>query len=323
MPKLLRSSETAGCGATIKLDNTDVVFVSIAQTGVLVRLINLKGGVIKSLMSNWLGPTLYNERNVFKNAEVAQALSTQFPEIMPFLSFKNPVLTAFANAIWHCSSAAEVSIVLNEALAAPRSRSDRLADLNFDKRPITRALLLRAESVNADNEQWLNSLGRKSLHVDTTLPEQIQSAVVIDALRIIYGAQEAISLKWSPFFPGDPLPPHTNSVVTFGFFVTLYIVAQVRKEGYCDPDDKTLFPRLVDALLLMGTTEEKLGIYKFALKTYNQVLRSDAPNVREWVKGLSQLVFLYLIDDKTFKQRGLEFPVLFGSMLNSLISAEE
>ncbi len=168
MPKLLRSSETAGCGATIKLDNTDVVFVSIAQTGVLVRLINLKGGVIKSLMSNWLGPTLYNERNVFKNAEVAQALSTQFPEIMPFLSFKNPVLTAFANAIWHCSSAAEVSIVLNEALAAPRSRSDRLADLNFDKRPITRALLLRAESVNADNEQWLNSLGRKSLHVDTT-----------------------------------------------------------------------------------------------------------------------------------------------------------
>ncbi len=112
-------------------------------------------------------------------------------------------------------------------------------------------------------------------------------------------------------------------MVTFGFFVTLYIVAQVRKEGYCDPDDKTLFPRLVDALLLMGTTEEKLGIYKFALKTYNQVLRSDAPNVREWVKGLSQLVFLYLIDDKTFKQRGLEFPVLFGSMLNSLISAEE
>jgi hypothetical protein len=35
MPTLLRSSETAGCGATIKLDNGDVVNVSIAQISVL------------------------------------------------------------------------------------------------------------------------------------------------------------------------------------------------------------------------------------------------------------------------------------------------
>jgi hypothetical protein len=159
MPKLLRSSETAGCGATIELDNSEVVFVSIAQTGVLVRLINLKGGPIRNLMSNWLGPTLYNERNVFKNAEAAQALSIQFPEGAPSLPFKNPVLTAFANAIWHCSSAAEVSIVLNEALAAPRSRADRLADFDFDKCPITRALLLRAAVVKADSEKWLNNEG--------------------------------------------------------------------------------------------------------------------------------------------------------------------
>ncbi len=34
MPKLLRSSETAGCGATIELDNGEVVYVSIAQIGV-------------------------------------------------------------------------------------------------------------------------------------------------------------------------------------------------------------------------------------------------------------------------------------------------
>ena len=111
MPTLLRSSETAGCGATIELDNKEVVFVSIAQTGVLVRLWNMRGGLIKSLMSNWFGPNLYNEKNVYKNAKTSQALSIMFPEQTPSLSFKNPVLTAFANAIWHCSSAAEVSIV--------------------------------------------------------------------------------------------------------------------------------------------------------------------------------------------------------------------
>ena len=54
MPRLLRFSETAGCGATIELDNSDVVYVSVAQIGILVRLWDMKGELIKSLMSNFL-----------------------------------------------------------------------------------------------------------------------------------------------------------------------------------------------------------------------------------------------------------------------------
>ena len=117
MPKLLRSSETAGCGATIELDNGEVVYVSIAQTGVLVRRWDMKGGRIKSLLSNFFGPKLYNEGSVYKNAQTARALSLIYPEQGPPLSFKNPVLAVFSNAIWHCSSAAEVCTVLNEAVA--------------------------------------------------------------------------------------------------------------------------------------------------------------------------------------------------------------
>jgi hypothetical protein len=117
MPRLLRSSETAGCGATIELDSGEVVYVSIAQVGVLVRLWDMKGGFIKSLMSNFFGPQLYNESNVYKNAQTARALSMMFPEQASSLRFKNPVLAAFSNAIWHCSSAAEVCAVLNEAAA--------------------------------------------------------------------------------------------------------------------------------------------------------------------------------------------------------------
>jgi TPR repeat protein len=116
MPKLLRSSETAGCGATIELDSREVVYVSIAQVGVLVRLWDMKGGLIKTLLSNFIGPKLYNESNVYKNAQTAQALSMMYPESAPELQFTNPVLAAFANAIWHCSSAAEVTITLNEAI---------------------------------------------------------------------------------------------------------------------------------------------------------------------------------------------------------------
>lgn len=117
MPKLLRSSETVGCGATIELDNNEVVYVSLAQTGVLVRLWDMRGGFIKSTISNFFGPILYNEKNVYKNAQTAQALNIMFPQQIPALSFKNPVLAVFSNAIWHCSSAAEVCATLNEALA--------------------------------------------------------------------------------------------------------------------------------------------------------------------------------------------------------------
>ena len=148
--------------------------------------------------------------------------------------------------------------------------------------------------------------------------------MLIDALRITTDAQDAIGLKWSPFFPGDPLPRHTNLVVTFAFFVTVNIIAQVRKEGHNDTDN-TLFPQLVHLLFLMGSTEDKTNIYTISHLIFHQVLRSDLPNVRKWRQGLSDLVFLYLIGeenlDEKLKQRG--FPSLFGSMLKSLLSSAE
>ena len=115
MPKLLRSSETRGCGATIELDDHEVVCVSIAQVGVLVRKWDMGGGLIKILWSNFFGPKLYNESNVYKNAQTAQTLSLMFPKQAPELGFSNPVLAAFANAIWHCSTAVQACVVLNEA----------------------------------------------------------------------------------------------------------------------------------------------------------------------------------------------------------------
>jgi hypothetical protein len=44
-------------------------------------------------------------------AQTAASLDTMFPEKIPALKFRNPVLSAFANAVCHCSSTAEVSIV--------------------------------------------------------------------------------------------------------------------------------------------------------------------------------------------------------------------
>jgi hypothetical protein len=125
MPTLLRSSETHGCGATIKLDNGEVVYVSIAHVGVLVRRWDMSGGFFKTLMSNFFGAKLYNESSVYKNAQTAQALTMMFPDQAPELNFNNPVLAAFANAIWNCGAAAEVCTVLNEAAAKTPERAGK------------------------------------------------------------------------------------------------------------------------------------------------------------------------------------------------------
>src|SRR5882757_829319 len=103
MPRLVYSNERFGCGATIELDSEDVC----AQAGVLVR--SSRKGFFTAVFGSILGATLYNE-NVYLAGKTAASLDTIFPDKIPALKFRNPVLSAFANAIWHCSSAAEVSI---------------------------------------------------------------------------------------------------------------------------------------------------------------------------------------------------------------------
>lgn len=113
MPELMYSNEKLGCGATIKLDNGDVCMISVAQSEVLVR--SYRDG---SLFGSWFGPILYNEKAVYKAAKAAMVLSAQYPQKTSLLAFKNPVLSAFANTVWHCSSAAEATVAINQAAQA-------------------------------------------------------------------------------------------------------------------------------------------------------------------------------------------------------------
>jgi hypothetical protein len=61
------------------------------------------------------GVILYNEKNVYIAGKTAAALAVTFPERRTSITFENPVLAAFANAVCHCSTAAEVARTLNEA----------------------------------------------------------------------------------------------------------------------------------------------------------------------------------------------------------------
>jgi hypothetical protein len=91
----------------MRLDSGEPCLVSLAQAGVLV----------KKFRFGWLGAVLYNEKNVYRAAKTGMALDRQFRTNLLPVQIKNPVLRAFANAAWHCPTAAAVARVLNNALA--------------------------------------------------------------------------------------------------------------------------------------------------------------------------------------------------------------
>ena len=94
-----------GCFANIRMNNGDPCFISVAQTGVLVRKSRL----------GFFGAKLYDKR-VRTATRTAQALAEIYPEKLTPEDMTNPVLDAFTNAVLHCSTLAEAKIVINEAL---------------------------------------------------------------------------------------------------------------------------------------------------------------------------------------------------------------
>jgi hypothetical protein len=105
MTRILHFSETVACGATFMLDSGEPCVLSVAQTGVRVR----------QSRRGFMGPILYDERDVYRAVQTGMTLDSLFPERKIPIPIANPLLRAFANAIWHCASAAEVARTLNEA----------------------------------------------------------------------------------------------------------------------------------------------------------------------------------------------------------------
>jgi uncharacterized protein (UPF0248 family) len=122
MPRLLRSSETAlAIGSTVELDSGEVISTSIARSVLVSLPWRKQDGFLKRLFT-LQGQKLYYEDNAYKNAGTALTLRAAYPAQASELNFKNPVLAAFSNAVWHCATAAKICIVLNEA--ASKSSAD-------------------------------------------------------------------------------------------------------------------------------------------------------------------------------------------------------
>jgi hypothetical protein len=103
------------CYANVKLDSGEPCFISIAQSGILVKRSRL----------GLFGPALYKQSDLYKNAMTAKALHYLYPTKKTPAGITNAVLQAFTNAVLHCSSAAEVTNVLNGAIQTAERKSGK------------------------------------------------------------------------------------------------------------------------------------------------------------------------------------------------------
>ena len=116
MGKLMGFSDSkVTCWSRLELSNGDPIYISVAQSGVLVKKSRL--GI--------MGAKLYNETNVYNAAMTAKSLHAQItlsddPSVIQGYTLPsdmtNPVLRSFTQAALNSNSAAELSVRLNEAL---------------------------------------------------------------------------------------------------------------------------------------------------------------------------------------------------------------
>lgn len=106
-----------GCYANVRMDNGDPCFISVAQTGVLVKRSRL--GVF--------GAKLYEEKRVYDAAVTAKALPYLYRDRLTPEGITNPILNAFTNAVLHCSTLAEATRIINEAVKEAEQRSGQPA----------------------------------------------------------------------------------------------------------------------------------------------------------------------------------------------------
>ena len=103
VPKLLYYADSSngrpGFGATVKMESGETYSVSFAHNGVLVK--KTRFGIF--------GPKIYEVEDFGEMVEMVEKLNDLFPENKLPVEFENPIIRAFANAIWQSYSCSQLS----------------------------------------------------------------------------------------------------------------------------------------------------------------------------------------------------------------------
>lgn len=170
MGKLIRYLDgKAGCWSRVDLENGDPIWISVAQTGVIVK---------KSRVG-LMGAKLYSEANVYNAAKTAQSLDAQIGEYVTPSEMTNSVLRAFTQVALECKSAAQLSVRLNKALEGEET-SDLISDENRKKAKIREKIISEYGSYIENNPLGIEIRDVSELPYPK---EEILDAITLEIVR--------------------------------------------------------------------------------------------------------------------------------------------
>lgn len=291
MAELIRflDDDYKGRWANIVMDNGDPCWVSIAQTGILVK---------KSKIGLF-GAKLYEQKNVYKAAKTAQALSAQYPDDLTPVEMWNPVLKSIVNAVLHCDNLAEVTRVLNEADQEPRNQGE-----HKDGQPtesFATNLLATANRIRKANG----------------LPE---SKNVNDAAVLLLTHIVAFVQGKSSHFPFEGRIENSDAVIgaVFLYFVGSQLVLHVGHAGAQLPINDVIIEAGM-AVFQFLDSDRALEIIHSGMKQYKAIIKAgDArENIREYTDTISKAVWAYVMskDEKLLEA--------FRSLYMTLYNAQD
>ncbi len=92
-----------GCWSRVDCENGDPIWISIAQTGIIVKKSRL----------GWMGAQLFYEKDLYKIGQICENLNLLVQRYNLPLDMNNPVLRLFTQICLNCSTALEICNTLN------------------------------------------------------------------------------------------------------------------------------------------------------------------------------------------------------------------
>jgi hypothetical protein len=289
MTELIRflDDDRKGRWANIRMDNGDPCWISIAQTGIFVK---------KSKIGLF-GAKLYEEKNIYKAAKTAQALSKQYPDDLTPDGMWNPVLKSIVNAILHCSNLAEVTIVLNEAAQKPENQGEDIQAPDSFKN----SLLIIANRLRKAN-RLPNS-------------KDIEDAAVMTLTHILSSI-----LRKSGHFPVEGHIEESDAVIgaIFLCFVGSQLTLYLKDEGVELPINDVI-ARTGLAVFQFLDSERAARLVHKGMEQYKAIIKAGTSmeNIRDYTDTLSKGVLTYVMSKD---ERLLD---AFSGLYMTLFNAQE
>ncbi len=275
MAKLVSFQDNkSACFANTQMDNGDPVWISIAQTGILVKKSRL----------GMFGAKLYEEKNVYKAVETAKALCEQYPNDITPEGISNPVLKSVVNAVLHCYNSAQVAIVLNEALHK-KQKNENIEPQTTDSFK-QNLLLLR--------NQLFKEEGLDGFLIE---PNNIESAVKVFLITTLIHVQTQ-----SGQLPLKGRIEESDAIIGVIFLLFLFALVNhnLKSEGVHLSDE--VLPRAISHAYQFLDAEQIVEIFQKGGRQYKELINSETCSVAlyDFHKALEKTLLAYVMtkDDK-------------------------